>query len=98
MSYLSDWLNKKKTGAEALAASVAYARERFGLRVTDDQADAAKKACDELVDQIEALVVVFIKTRAPMLPLVVATTAAAILGSVLQTAIAGATNTIKANN
>lgn len=98
MSYLSDWLSKKKSGAEALAKSIEYARERFGLSVTDAQADAAKKACDELVDDIERLIVVFIKLWAPKLPLVVATTTAAIVGSVLQTAIAGATNVVKANN
>jgi uncharacterized membrane protein len=103
MSYLTELIGHRITKEQALAKSVGYIRRKLGLSVTDAQVDsvvvAAEAAASQAANSMQVALTAFIRAQAPMLPAeVIATVAATAALNVVDAAIAGAGNVVKANN
>lgn len=68
MSWLTDIIRGRKTKAEILARSWAYAKKKIGQKITDKDIDGAQKAAEDFGNQLQVLIEGYIKTRFPFLP------------------------------
>lgn len=98
MSWLSTVTNLRDTAAKALGNSIGALKRWTGVTVSDADVDKAVTAAEKLAGDVEALVNVYLTTHAPGMLGGVAVLASHAVVSVVDSAIAGAGNVIKANN
>lgn len=97
MSWKTSLSKRLGEAAKTLGASVGFLRKTMGATVTDAQVDGAVKKADELTDRLEALLVEYIDDI-PGVPNILAKLAAEQALRVIDAAIAGAGEAVKARN
>jgi hypothetical protein len=102
-SYLSQLLHRRLSVAQALGKSVGYLKAKAGLTPTDAQVDdvvaKAEAAAQFAATAVQTAFADYIRTHAPLLPADVIAAQAATVGlHIIDAAIAGAGNVVKANN
>lgn len=97
MSWTSKIKSALKAAAETVGNSVAYINREFGITVSDEQVDAAVATADAVTDQLVGVLERYID-GIPGVPTAVAHIAAQAAMNAIDAAIAGAGETIKANN
>lgn len=98
MSWATDWFRKRKTTAQVVGLSTVYLQQKLGVTVSDKNVDDATKAAVKLGDDLETLVKAYVSARIPGLGAAVAAIAVTAAFNVIDAAIAGAAETVKANN
>lgn len=103
MSYLTDLAHRRVTVTQFLGKSVGYLKNKMGLAPTDAEVDtvaaAAEAAAAVTAQGVQDLLTAYIAAHAPMLPAsVIATQASTVALHVVDAAISGAANVVKANN
>lgn len=97
MSWKS-WVQAQLTAAtQTLGDSIAYLKRKTGLTITDRQADALAAKAQKAIADIEAILAGVID-EIPGVPSIVAKIGAHAAAQVLDAAIAGAAEAVKANN
>jgi hypothetical protein len=97
MSWKKKIINAATEVAETLGNSVAYIKRQFGVTVTDEQVDAAVQHADAVTDELTKVLAAYVDSI-PGVPSIVANLAAQTAMKIVDSAIAGAGEAIKARN
>ena len=98
MSWVTSIFKRRNVSAETVALSTIYLGNRLGIKITDANADEGKKAALKLANDIEVLVKAYVALRVPGVGAGVIALAVTAMFNVLDAAISGLADSVKANN